>query len=83
MPKQPVEFLTVERAAQDPDLDLGVRGINYAIVRGELPARKLDPDKPTSPYLIDPEDWAAFKQARLAAAPANPKSLKTKKRAQA
>lgn len=77
--------LTVEMAANDPQLDLGVRGILYAIQRGELPARKANPNRATSLYLIAPSDWDAFKQARRAAASKTPEpqpSKINKKRAQ-
>ena len=58
-----MDFLTVSQIAELEGVS--VRYIVAEIERGKFPnARKLDPEKQTSAYLIPAKDYAAWKKRR-------------------
>lgn len=70
------DYLTVEQAAAE--LDLSKSMVLYLIDHDEIEARKFDPDKETSPWMIDPASVSAYQKRKSV-----PVVPKTKKRAQA
>lgn len=63
MPKTEFNFLTLEEAAER--LGVTVDWINKLIQRGEFPgARKVDPGKRTSPWLIPADSFLAYEKRR-------------------
>lgn len=62
------DYLTVEQAAET--LGLSIRMVQYLINTGAIEAKKYDPDKVTSPWLIDPASVKAYQKQKAAPAKA-------------
>lgn len=61
-PNTPSKPVTVKVAAAE--LGLSIRTVQFLIKQGRLKAEKLDPDSPTSAYLIERADLDGLKAER-------------------